>query len=564
MSDTSSLQSLLELLRAGQPEDKLNVDTSTIKYALYARKSTQADDKQARSISDQIKDCIDRVMTPAGITPVKVIKEQFSAKEPDTRVHFMELIKDIKAGRINGLIAWHPDRLARNMKDAGEIIDLLDKGTLRDLRFATSTFENNPTGKMLLGISFVLSKQYSEHLSESVIRGNRRLTEDDGVYLGKYKHGYYIDTNRHLIPDENTFTLVQKMFTMRLGGTSQKEILQWINKQDYKLRKRNKDPEPYVWDKDDVSELLRDTTYVGILKWGENSGLVNLVDKYDFTPMIEVKDFLKINKIDKLDSAKVKSLTKTKGGDIRANLLRSMVYCGICRQILTSMVIDKKKGKAIIGSYYYYKCETEKCKMRNKSARANLVISAAKEYFANNLLVTKENYDIYVANAKKAIKQKNTELESEIGRLTSRIGESKRNYEQTKSLLLSNKELAEHYNLDTAKEEINSLSAELSTLTNRRNRSKEAIVTYEEYLKLLSSTPVILGKIQDMEVMDAFLRIFFSNFTIIPSSGDFKQGSRVVYKLKEPWNGFSSADKLSLGAGTGTLTLDLFHGKEAL
>ena len=105
MSDSPTPQSLLDLLRAGQPEDKLNVDTSTIKYALYARKSTQADDKQAQSIGDQIKDCVDRVMTPYGITPVKIIKEKFSAKEPDTRVKFMELIRDIKAGRITGLIA---------------------------------------------------------------------------------------------------------------------------------------------------------------------------------------------------------------------------------------------------------------------------------------------------------------------------------------------------------------------------------------------------------------------------------------------------------------------------
>lgn len=564
MSDTSTLQSLLELLRAGQPEDKLNVDTSTIKYALYARKSTRGDEKQERSIPDQVKECIDKVMTPAGIVPVKVVKEKFSAKEPDTRAHFMDLIKDIKAGRINGLIAWHPDRLARNMKDAGEIIDLLDKGTLRDLRFATSTFENNPTGKMLLGISFVLSKQYSEHLSESVIRGNRRLTEDDGVYLGKYKHGYYIDTNRHLIPDEVTFTVVQKMFTMRLEGKSQKEILQWINKQDYKVRKRNKDPEPFTWDKDDVSELLRDTTYVGILKWGENSGMVNLVEKYDFVPMIEVKDFLKINKIDKLDSAKVRSLTKTKGGDIRANLLRNMVYCGVCKQTLTSMVIDKKKGEVIVGSYYYYKCETEKCKMRYKSARASLVLNAAKEFFSTYLFVTRENYDVYVVNAKKAIKQKNAELDSEIGSLTSRIGESQRKYEQTKSLLAAKPDLAEHYDLTALKKEENGLRSELATLTNRRSRSKEAIATYEQYLKLFSSTPVILGKIQDMEVMDVLLRIFFSNFTITPGPEDFKRGSKVTYKLNEPYAGFISANKFSLGAGTGTLTLDLVHGKDAL
>lgn len=564
MSEISTPQSLLELLRAAQPEDKLNVDTSTIRYALYARKSTQADDKQAQSIGDQIKDCTERVLIPEGIVPVKIIKEQFSAKEPDTRVKFMELIKDIKAGRINGLIAWHPDRLARNMKDAGEIIDLLDTGTLRDLRFATSTFENNPTGKMLLGISFVLSKQYSEHLSESVIRGNKRLTEDDGVYLGKYKHGYYIDTNRHLIPDENTFTVVQNMFIKRLEGTSQKEILQWINNQGYKVRRRGKDPEPFKWDKDDVSELLRDTTYTGVLKWGEHSGLVNLVEKYGFVPMIEVKDFLKINKIDSLDSAKITSLTKTKSRDTRANLLNGMVYCGMCKKPLTSMIIDKKKDEKITHAYYYYKCETDSCSMRYKSARASLVLRTAKEFFSTYLFVTKENYKTYVTNAKKEIKRKNTELDSEIARLAKHIGEKHQSYEDAKSVILKNAELADHFNLQAIKDEEHALRAESIKLTNQRNRSKETIASYEQYLKLIESTPVILDKIQDMEAMDAVLRIFFSNFTITPGSINFKQGSQVTYKLKEPWNGFLSANNFALGASTGTLTLDLFHGKEAL
>ena len=434
------------------------------------------------------------------------------------------------------------------MKDAGEIIDLLDKGTLRDLRFATSTFENNPTGKMLLGISFVLSKQYSEHLSESVIRGNRRLTEDEGVFLGKSKHGYYIDANRHLIPDENTFTLVQNMFKMRLAGSSQKDILDWINEQDYKLRKRGKDPQPYTWDKDEVSELLRDPTYAGVLKWGENSGIVNLIEKYDFIPMIEEAEFLKINRINILDAARLQAAKRTKGGDIRANFLRGIVYCGACHESLTSMIIDKRKDGEIITSYYYYKCETPKCPLKNKGARARLVLSAAKDFFSTYLFVTKDNYDTYVKNAKKEIKQKNIELDSEISSLTSRLGDKKREYEQTRDLLLRNQELREHYDLSKVQGEQNDLQLQLSELVDKRNRSKESIATYEEYLKLMESTPVILTKIKDMEVMDKLLRIFFSNFTIEPLDDKFKQGSKVTYNLKEPWAGFLLDEKLVHGA----------------
>lgn len=86
------------------------------------------------------------------------------------------------------------------MKEAGVIIDLVDRGLIKDLRFATFTFENNPAGKMLLGITFVMAKQYSEHLSESVDRGNKRAIED-AEFIGKFKHGYILDSNRFFQPD---------------------------------------------------------------------------------------------------------------------------------------------------------------------------------------------------------------------------------------------------------------------------------------------------------------------------------------------------------------------------
>lgn len=546
-SELTTPEALLALLRAGRPEDKLNVDSSTIKYALYARKSTPGEEKQTRSTGDQIADCIERVLTPLNIVPAQIIEEDFSAKESGTRTKFNALIEDIKSGRINGLIAWHPDRLARNMKDAGEIIDLLDKGTLRDLKFSTFTFENNPAGKMLLGLSFVLAKQYSEHLSENVLRGNRRYTEDAGEFLGKFKHGYYIDTNRHLIPD-TTFTMVQRMFAMRLDERPQTEIRDWINSQDYKVRRRGQDPKPFVWDKDDVSKLLRDTTYAGILKWGDSSQ-VNLIEKYDFVPMITVQDFFKINKIKDFSAATVHSAITVKSGDIRANLLRGMVRCGACNETLTSMIIDKKnKYGDVVRGYYYYKCETPGCRMKNKGARAKLLIEAAKEFFGAHLFVTRENYDIYVADAKNALKATNIELEAEINGLKGQLSQRQQKYEQTKTLLLSNADLAEHYNLDALKAEEDGLRAKLDKLTGQRSRSKESIATYEQYLKLLQSAPVILGKIHDMDVMDALLRIFFLNFTIEPNTDGTFKGSQVLYKLKEPWDGFLKDGKFVDGA----------------
>lgn len=565
MAELNDTQRLLELLQAGQPKPPSEVDTSIVRYALYARKSTTSEDRQASSIEDQIKECMEKVVSPNNLRIVQVYEESYSAKIADTRPRFNAMINEIENGRIDGVIAWHPDRLSRNMKEAGTIIDLVDRGLIKHLQFATFTFENTPAGKMLLGITFVMAKQYSEHLSESVDRGNKRAVEDRTLFIGKFKHGYIVDIDRNFQPDPHNFTKVKEMFTMALNGKSQKDIRLWINKQNYTVQKLpGGEYKSHTWDKDDVSKLLKDPHYAGVHKWGKS--FTDLTQAYDFEPMITVDEYLKINKIDSLNSSKVYAISRPKSGEIGADLLRGTVYCSKCNKTLTSMLIPKrdKLTKEIIHSRYYYKCETEGCPMFNKSAPAGLVIEAAQQFFQQYLFVTKSNYAYYVKQAEKEADRKASELTSAIASHKILIANKEKSYEDTKQLIANNPELKQHYDLDKYAKEISKLKSRYKEAVDARQRVKSAIPSFEEYLKLLESTPVILNKIRDMKTMDAFLRIFFSNFTIHPVKDGAFKGSEVTYKLKEPWEGFLSANDFVRGAGDGTLTRGLVLGKDAL
>ena len=564
MPELNDTQKLLELLQAGQPKPPSEVDTSTVRYALYARKSTTSEDRQASSIEDQIKECMEKLVSPNNLRIVQVYEESYSAKIADTRPRFNAMINEIENGRIDGVISWHPDRLSRNMKEAGSIIDLVDRGLIKHLLFPTFTFENTPAGKMLLGITFVMAKQYSEHLSESVDRGNKRAIEDRTLFIGKFKHGYVVDVDRYFQPDPHNFTKVKEMFTMALSGKSQKDLRLWINKQNYTVQKLpGGEYKSHVWDKDDVSKLLKDPHYAGVHKWGKS--LTNLVEAYDFEPMITVDEYLKINRIVSLNSSKVYAISSPKSGDIAADLLRGMVYCSKCNKTLTSMLIPKKdKDGNVHHARYYYKCETEGCTMENKSARAAIVIEAAQQFFQQYLFVTKSNYADYVKKAEAEANRKAEEFTSAIARHKILIANKEKSYEDTKQLVANNPELKEHYDLDKYAKEIKKLKSEYQKANDSKQRIKSAIPSFEEYLKLLESTPVILSKIRDMKTMDTFLRIFFSNFTIYPiKDGTFK-GSKVTYKLNEPWQGFIDDDDFVRGAGQGTLTPGLVLGKDAL
>ena len=178
---------------------------------------------------------------------------------------------------------------------------------------------------------------------------------------------------------------------------------------------------------------------------------------------------------------------------------------------------------------------------------------------------------IYIGTLRGLLEQAEKEADRKASEFTSAIASHKiliankeKSYEDTKQLIANNPELKQHYDLDKYAKEISKLKDRYKEAYDAKQRMKSTIPSFEEYLKLLESTPVILGKIRDMKTMDALLRIFFSNFTITPVKDDTFKGSIVTYKLNEPWQGFVDDDDFVSGAGEETLTLDLFLGKEAL
>jgi DNA invertase Pin-like site-specific DNA recombinase len=550
MQQREEVSELLKLLIG--PSSNSEIPDENLRYILYARKSTVSEDRQERSISDQIQECITREVKPNNLHIVEVVEESASAKVSGTRLKFEKMIKDIQNGKADGIITWHPDRLARNMKEAGEIIDLLDRGILKDLRFATSAFENSPTGKMLLGISFVLSKQYSEHLSESVSRGNRRKTAD-GLYIGKMKHGYYIDANDRLQPEEGSFPILRQAFDKRLAGESQLSIAKWLNASEYRVRKRGQQLQSYVWDSDAMSKLFRDPLYAGILKHGLSQ--VNLLETYDFIPLITVEEYMKLNK-QASGSNKMIATGPSRRLATKANLARGIVFCGFCNKSFSSGLI-KKKLKTGDKFYYNYKCETEGCEFKGKSVRARVMLNVASEFFKEYLFVTEENYNAYKTEAIKSVAKLAKDLDRDIGRMNQRLLSEKRSYEQDKELIRNNPALSSHYDLDKRVERIKSVEVQLKDLRYRKSEMKSVVMTYEKYLKLFENIGVIMSEMQNMELLDQVIKKFFSNFTIKQLGRGKEQRWDITYKLKEPWQGFLESNNFVHGRGERAQTFDL-------
>ena len=122
-----------------------------VKYVLYARKSTEQDEKQALSIESQVKEML-AIAERENLEIVDIRREAHSAKDSGQRPVFKEILEDLRRERFNGILVWHPDRLSRNAGDLGSVVDLMDEKRLVQIRTYGQTFTNTPSEKFLLMI----------------------------------------------------------------------------------------------------------------------------------------------------------------------------------------------------------------------------------------------------------------------------------------------------------------------------------------------------------------------------------------------------------------------------
>ena len=134
------------------------------KFFIYARKSSEDEEKQILSIEAQLQELRD-FANKEKLEIVNEFVETKTAKEPGRPI-FNEMLSRIEKGEAKGILAWHPDRLARNSVDGGQIIYLVDTGIIKELKFPTFWFDPTPQGKFMLSIAFGQSKYYIDNLSE--------------------------------------------------------------------------------------------------------------------------------------------------------------------------------------------------------------------------------------------------------------------------------------------------------------------------------------------------------------------------------------------------------------
>ncbi len=317
-----------------QKDTKLN-------YCLYARKSSESDERQAMSIDSQVKE-MTTIAEKENIFIKDVRNESYSAKISGNRPVFNQMIEDIRDGSFNSILTWAPDRLSRNAGDLGSLVDLMDADKLHVIKTYSQIFSNSPNEKFLLMILCSQAKLENDNRAINVKRGIRAKCEM-GWRPCMPPLGYYNRAFRgikDIIIDTERGPIVKEMFfrTAYLGESGRK-IKKWLDSINFTTKAGR--PVPLSL----VLKILKNSFYYGEFEYPIGSGRWY---KGSHEPIID-KDVFDMIQARRLGPRESKYGAKTFA-------YKFLFKCGNCGHGITAEEKFKKLLDGTFSHHIYYHC----------------------------------------------------------------------------------------------------------------------------------------------------------------------------------------------------------------
>src|SRR3990167_6817583 len=315
------------------------------KFFLYARKSTDVEDKQVLSIEAQLTELRDYAKRENLNIALEFIEKQ-SAKIPGRPI-FNEMMKSIEKGDADSILSWHPDRLARNSIDGGKIIYLLDTEKLASLKFPTFWCDSSSQGKFMLNMAFGQSKYYVDSLSENTKIGLRQKVRN-GDYPTLAPVGYINDSRtKTVVVDRKKAKVIRQAFEFYVkGGNRLEDVSNFLAKHNLFSKTGKK------IHKSRATSILSNPFYTGLFRYGGE------LHEGKYEPIISKKLF---------DQAQ--EMLKLRGKPDRKPLNDTQPFCGLiscasCGMMITGEYKVKKQQNGNVHEYVYYHCTK-----KNKSVK---------------------------------------------------------------------------------------------------------------------------------------------------------------------------------------------------
>jgi len=324
----------------------------TKQYCLYARKSTEAEERQAMSIDSQLKE-MQNIAERDKLIVREIKTEAHSAKNSGERAIFNSMLEDIMLGKYNAILTWAPDRLSRNAGDLGRLVDLMDSQLLKEIKTYNQVFTESPNDKFLLMILGSQAKLENDNRGLNVKRGLRTRVEM-GLWPCLAPLGY-LNSNRkdqagHLSVDQDRAPIIRQMFEkVAYEKWSGHDVFHWLKEIGFTSRSGK----PIVFSR--IYDILRLTFYYGHFEYPKGGGVWY---KGRHKPIISKKLF-------NLAQRQLSLHSYARKMHIKSFAFLRLMKCGDCGSGITADEKLKKYKNGNIGRFVYYVCtkgRDRKCK----------------------------------------------------------------------------------------------------------------------------------------------------------------------------------------------------------
>lgn len=303
------------------------IDKNELRYFLYARKSSESEDRQMASIEDQ-KNEVRKIADELKLNVVGVFEESKSAKAPGRNM-FNKMLQDIENGEADAILCWKLNRLARNPVDGGKISWMLQNNCIKHIQCFGRDYRPSDN-VLMMQVELGMANQYVKDLSVDVKRGMRRKAERGWNPFPVLPLGYLHSKDskgrvmkEEIIIDKKRFPIVKKLWGLMLTGAYS---IADIKREGDKYGLVNENGKPYVIHT--YHKLFSTEFYYGYFYWKGIDGTKKRF-KGSHVKMISQKEF------DKVQSFIDKYRRPTRAKNYRFTY-KGLMNCGECGRSITA------------------------------------------------------------------------------------------------------------------------------------------------------------------------------------------------------------------------------------
>ena len=347
-----------------------------IEYFLYARKSSESEDRQVQSIDDQVSR-LNLLAKERGLSIKRVLREAKSAKKPGDRPVFAEMMERIEGGEVGGILCWQINRLSRNPVDSGRIQWLLQQGILQSIQTPERVYrpEDNT---LLFSVESGMANQFIIDLRKNTLRGMHSKVEKGWAPI-LAPLGYLNEEEKHtIVKDPRLFPVIRKMWDLMLTGSYTGPRILQIASREWGLRtkkyKRRGGGELSV---SGIYRLFTNIFYTGLFDWGGKR------HQGKHEPMISMEEY---NRVQELLGTNGKPRPQRHIFPFTGFIRCGDCGCSITAEEHTKIIKKTQQSKTFI----YYHCTRKKqgvkCTQRSMVSKEDLEEQVEREIIKLTIL----------------------------------------------------------------------------------------------------------------------------------------------------------------------------------